>query len=74
LSFEEQSFENMVWFYKEELVEIDKGNLKAITQGCRHYMTKHGILTVSYQIDGYKRIVLSQKTREFLEQLLEEEK
>lgn len=68
--FEEQSFRNLVHFYREELLTLMKGvNATNLwNPGTRRHLAKHGVTKRKWRGYGYKTILTTRALR-----ILEEE-
>jgi len=73
MSYEEMSFENLVLFYRDELIELKKGT-KAVNVLSKYDVKKlrrKKILYLTGDSKGGRRIVLTEKAKKILEKTYE---
>ena len=72
-SLEIQSFKNLVWFFQDELREIESGtpplNIPSLTEGTVKRLHKYGVLTVSSKQGGGYRAFLTEEAKKEMEEL-----
>ena len=70
---EEQSFRNLVWFFQDELREIENGtpplNVPSLTEGTIKRLHKYGVLTVSSKQGGGYRAFLTEEAKKEMGEL-----
>jgi len=69
----EQSFRNLVWFFQDELREIENGtpplNVPSLTEGTIKRLHKYSVLKVSHHLVGGYKAVLTEKAKKEMEEL-----